>query len=207
MTNPQRITSGSAPLASALVLLVSCGDWSPSDVQRGRPCAPYSVSGPIRPVQPACTEWDGYDADWHRRHWGEREIHWCNSPDAGTSSLSTLDAGAVLTARSDAETATGGDGGELSATEGDSGEALDASGNADTGAAAHAGNMSEGGQGEAPPSCAMLTTEIECTARADCSAIYGGMTCTNAMGSPCLSGEADCTCATYSFAACFARSP
>jgi hypothetical protein len=33
------------------------------------------------------------------------------------------------------------------------------------------------------------------------------MSCTNAMGSPCLSGQADCTCATYSFAVCIARSP
>jgi hypothetical protein len=31
------------------------------------------------------------------------------------------------------------------------------------------------------------------------------MMCTNAMGSPCQSGEANCTCATYAFAACVNR--
>jgi hypothetical protein len=59
----------------------------------------------------------------------------------------------------------------------------------------------------APPTCTMLTTEAECAARADCTPVYGGMSCTNSMGSPCHSGEANCTCATYSFAACVARSP
>jgi hypothetical protein len=58
-----------------------------------------------------------------------------------------------------------------------------------------------------PPACTSLTTEADCTARADCTPIYGGMSCTNSMGSSCQSGEANCTCATYSFAACVARSP
>jgi hypothetical protein len=53
-----------------------------------------------------------------------------------------------------------------------------------------------------PPACTALTTEAACTARADCSPIYGGMSCTNNVGSECHSGEANCTCATYSFAAC-----
>jgi hypothetical protein len=56
-----------------------------------------------------------------------------------------------------------------------------------------------------PPACTALTTEVACTARADCSPIYGGMSCTNNVGSVCQSGEANCTCATYSFAACVAR--
>jgi len=60
---------------------------------------------------------------------------------------------------------------------------------------------------EAPPACSALTTEAVCTARADCTAVYGGMSCTNDTGSPCHSGEANCTCATYSFAVCTARSP
>jgi len=58
---------------------------------------------------------------------------------------------------------------------------------------------------EPPPACTALTTEATCAARADCSPIYGGMSCTNDVGSVCQSGEANCTCATYSFAACVAR--
>ena len=57
-----------------------------------------------------------------------------------------------------------------------------------------------------PPACSSLTTEAACIGRADCTPIYGGMNCTNNMGSPCHSGEANCTCATYSFAACVTRS-
>jgi hypothetical protein len=58
-----------------------------------------------------------------------------------------------------------------------------------------------------PPACTGLTTEAACAARADCSPIYGGMSCTNNVGSECHSGEANCTCATYSFAACVVRVP
>jgi hypothetical protein len=61
--------------------------------------------------------------------------------------------------------------------------------------------------GAPPPTCPQITMEAECVARADCKAIYAGMMCTNAMGSPCHSGEANCTCATYAFAACVARGP
>jgi hypothetical protein len=56
-----------------------------------------------------------------------------------------------------------------------------------------------------PPACAALATEADCSARADCTPVYGGMSCTNTVGSPCHSGEANCTCATYSFAVCVAR--
>jgi hypothetical protein len=56
-----------------------------------------------------------------------------------------------------------------------------------------------------PPTCAQLTTEAACSARADCEPIYGGMSCTNDAGTVCHSGEANCTCATYSFAVCVAR--
>jgi hypothetical protein len=56
-----------------------------------------------------------------------------------------------------------------------------------------------------PPSCSALTTEGECIARANCIPIYGGMSCTNNLGNACQSGEANCTCATYSFATCVAR--
>jgi hypothetical protein len=58
-----------------------------------------------------------------------------------------------------------------------------------------------------PPPCTALTTEADCVARADCTPIYGGMSCTNTAGDPCHSGEANCTCATYSFAACVGRTP
>jgi hypothetical protein len=57
----------------------------------------------------------------------------------------------------------------------------------------------------APPTCVMLTVEADCVARADCRPIYAGMNCTNAQGTTCQSGEANCTCATYSFAACVDR--
>jgi hypothetical protein len=58
-----------------------------------------------------------------------------------------------------------------------------------------------------PPACTTLTSEAACSARADCTPVYGGMNCTNSAGSTCHSGEADCTCATYSFAVCTPRSP
>jgi hypothetical protein len=56
-----------------------------------------------------------------------------------------------------------------------------------------------------PPACTALTTEAACSTRVDCAPIYGGMSCTNTVGSPCHSGEANCTCAMYSFAACVGR--
>jgi len=56
-----------------------------------------------------------------------------------------------------------------------------------------------------PPACTALTTEAACVARANCIPVYGGMNCTNNLGNACHSGEANCTCATYSFAACVAR--
>jgi hypothetical protein len=56
-----------------------------------------------------------------------------------------------------------------------------------------------------PPACTVLTAEAACSARVDCAPIYGGMSCTNAVGSPCHSGEANCTCEMYSFAACVGR--
>jgi hypothetical protein len=56
-----------------------------------------------------------------------------------------------------------------------------------------------------PPACSALTTEAACVARANCIPIYGGMNCTNNLGNACHSGEANCTCATYSFAACIPR--
>jgi hypothetical protein len=58
-----------------------------------------------------------------------------------------------------------------------------------------------------PAACSALTTEAECTTRADCSPVYGGMNCSNDVGTPCHSGDANCTCATYSFAACASRGP
>jgi hypothetical protein len=58
-----------------------------------------------------------------------------------------------------------------------------------------------------PPACSALTTEAVCTTRADCSPVYGGMNCSNDMGTSCQSGEANCTCASYSFAACANRGP
>jgi hypothetical protein len=56
-----------------------------------------------------------------------------------------------------------------------------------------------------PPACSALTTEAACTGRADCSPVYGGIDCSNDLGTPCVSGEANCTCASYGFAACAIR--
>ncbi len=53
-----------------------------------------------------------------------------------------------------------------------------------------------------PVACAELSVEADCLARTDCLTIYGGMNCTDANGGECESGDVDCTCETFSFAAC-----
>lgn len=59
---------------------------------------------------------------------------------------------------------------------------------------------------EAPPVwCTDIVVEAECVARTDCQAIYGGMNCTDANGGECVSGDVDCTCEIFSFAACINR--
>lgn len=59
---------------------------------------------------------------------------------------------------------------------------------------------------EAPPVwCTDIVVEADCVARTDCQAIYGGMNCTDANGGECVSGDVDCTCEIFSFAACITR--
>jgi len=286
----------------APVALAGCGVWTPT---RADDRAPHPE---VSSARPACTEWDTYDADWHRRHCDD-PIHWCNVPDTiGTSgggttgttggagskgsatgaagvAGSTGAGGAAGSADSKGSTAgaagvggstgCGGAAGGAGSTGGGGAAGTGAGGKvttrdagvseADTGASvgsaldggyaiADAGHPM-GGEGACvvgascpqagtscvtglcqtcpggscscqrdddcsamqicdhdtatckspPPACTALTTEATCSARVDCTPFYGGMSCTNNVGSPCHSGEANCTCATYSFAACVAR--
>jgi hypothetical protein len=50
--------------------------------------------------------------------------------------------------------------------------------------------------------CAAINDEADCLARPDCAAYYEGIDCTNPNGTPCHSGDADCTCADFEFASC-----
>lgn len=57
---------------------------------------------------------------------------------------------------------------------------------------------------EAPPPCERIQHEYDCTSRIDCAASFRGEDCTAPDGGACTSG-ADCTCASYVFAACAAK--
>jgi hypothetical protein len=263
--------------------LAGCGPWVP------KPTDDRAPHPQVTPAQPACTQWDAYDADWHRRHCDD-PIRWCSIPgsfdttnggnagttgsagsegsttgaagvkggtgSAGSEGSTTGAAGSAGSAGSEGAAGAGAGGAiagtDAGAPEADagasSGSALDGGG-----ASADAGH-STGGQGACvvgtscpqgsscvtgscqtcpggvctcqrdddcaamqicdhdtatctspPPACTALATEAACAARVDCTPFYGGMSCTNNVGSPCHSGEANCTCATYSFAACVAR--
>ncbi len=266
--------------AISVLALGGCGPWGPHQPEDRAP-HPTAVA-----PEPACTNWNAYDEDWHRRHC-DVAIRWCNGGANGsTIPIETSGAagaqwnngaaGAIGSATGAAgATGTHGAAGASGSTTGGSGGAggegaptdaglagIDASASSDAGASADgglavadAGHASDGAgasscvvsttcpQGTAcvagscqacaggvctcqrdddcsagqicdhdvgtcttpPPVCAALSTEAACSARADCSPVYGGMSCTNTVGSPCHSGEANCTCATYSFAACVAR--
>jgi hypothetical protein len=265
-----------------VMVLAGCGPWLPKSTDDR---APHPE---VAPAQPACTQWDAYDADWHRRHCND-PIHWCSVPGAfdttnggkaGTtgsagSEGSTTGAagvkGSTGSAGSEGSAAGGagstgvggsagtGAGGEKAATdaglsESDAGASGDSGAALDGGQASTDANHATGGQGAcvagttcpqgtscvagscqtcaggvctcqrdndcsanlicdhdtatctAPPApCTALPTEAACAARVDCTPFYGGMSCTNTAGSPCHSGEANCTCATYSYAACVER--
>ena len=264
MKSLQHVTLGLHLLAPALLALPGCcvgtgTDWGGS--------ASWSEPGP---VEPTCTKWDTYDAYWHRCHWGEPGIRWCDAPpgyvetsdagstiaampEAGSTGVATADAGSTSVGPPDSGGTTTLDAGETSSTDGgtidggalasgDSGTSTHASDAGPTisctvGATCPAGSACVAGSCQAcsngicecqrdddcpanqicdhtvgsctepPPPCTALVTEATCTARADCTPIYGGMSCTNNAGDVCQSGEANCTCATYSFAACVARSP
>jgi len=291
MKRLQRMTWGVHFLAPCLLALPSCigaSDWVSSD---GRV--------EVTTVESNCMDWNAYDAYWHRCHWGERGINWCNAPPGYTE---TVDAGSTGTGLPGSGSGAAADGGETSSPDGatasgssgasggsgstssgtgagvggaggssgssgwsgssgsvGSGGAGGSGGVGGSGGAGASGTTSGGGSGQAiacttgatcpagdacvtgscqpcaggvcecqrdddcaanqicdhtvgtctqpPPACTALTTEAACVARADCTPIYGGMSCTNSAGNACQSGEANCTCATYAFAACIARSP
>jgi hypothetical protein len=55
----------------------------------------------------------------------------------------------------------------------------------------------------AAPVCAHINDEPNCLDRADCTAVYVGLNCTNSQtGQSCHSGDAGCTCASFSFDHC-----
>jgi hypothetical protein len=53
-----------------------------------------------------------------------------------------------------------------------------------------------------PPVCSHINDEMDCLNRSDCSGIYDGIACTKPDGSACHSGDTNCTCQSYVFAAC-----
>jgi hypothetical protein len=56
---------------------------------------------------------------------------------------------------------------------------------------------------EAPPVCNALQHEGDCLGRsADCSSVYNGHGCTKPDGSACRVGDTNCTCTSFTFAAC-----
>ena len=57
-----------------------------------------------------------------------------------------------------------------------------------------------------PVRCVDLTTEAACVAAsATCTPVYAGQNCRDATGGECTAGDVNCTCATFSFAACVDR--
>jgi hypothetical protein len=281
MKSLKRMTLGVHFLAPTLLALPGC--FGTSDWGGGVGCAEAT------PVEPRCTDWNNYSGYWHRCHWGEPGINWCNPPagyvttsgaGSGSASGSTAGSGGSATADAGGVSSTGSAGGDAgSSATADSGSLSDGA-SVGTGAGGDAGGGGNSGSGEsgasgsgtmgstgssgdsgaealsctvgatcpagdacvagtcqpcaggvcvclrdddcpasqvcdhtvgtctaAPPACTALTTEANCTARADCTPVYGGMSCTNTAGDICQSGEANCTCATYSFAACVARTP
>lgn len=57
-----------------------------------------------------------------------------------------------------------------------------------------------------PVRCVDLTTEADCVAASTmCTPVYAGQNCRDATGGECTAGDVNCTCATFSFAACVDR--
>lgn len=52
------------------------------------------------------------------------------------------------------------------------------------------------------PSCSNINDEKDCLARQDCAATYTGINCHKPDGSACHSGDTNCTCQSFEFAAC-----
>jgi hypothetical protein len=55
------------------------------------------------------------------------------------------------------------------------------------------------------PECTHINDETDCLGRADCSGVYDGLNCTKPDGTACHSGDTNCTCQSYIFAACAKR--
>jgi cysteine-rich repeat protein len=55
---------------------------------------------------------------------------------------------------------------------------------------------------DAPPVCAALRLEANCTTRPDCEAIYNGINCRRPDGTACRAGDASCVCESFRFASC-----
>ncbi|HEY3802532.1 MAG TPA: hypothetical protein VGL61_07980 [Kofleriaceae bacterium] len=59
---------------------------------------------------------------------------------------------------------------------------------------------------DAAPACGNINDEQDCLNRAnDCTAVYTGIDCTNSSGQSCTSGDAGCTCQSFSFDHCSAN--
>lgn len=56
-----------------------------------------------------------------------------------------------------------------------------------------------------PVRCRDRASEADCVAEATCQPVYAGMNCRNANGGECASGDVDCTCESFSYAACADR--
>jgi hypothetical protein len=217
MNQLQRMTW---PLHMLGLLSVACCDGS----SRSSESEGYIV------VQTDCVNWDAYDEDWHRRHCRE-PIHWCTAPDGGAASGRALDGSACTTVDAGKDASTDGATDATSNTmtssggESDGSQASDGS-NADAGAPGASCTVSAtcasgtscvvGSCQPCPSGVCICQRDDDCpasqicdhtsTGRADCAPVYGGVNCTNDSGSPCHTGDANCTCATYSFVVCEARS-
>lgn len=60
---------------------------------------------------------------------------------------------------------------------------------------------------EAPPACAHINDEASCSARSDCAQVVNGINCQTPDGTACQSGDTNCTCERYVFAACRDANP
>ncbi len=55
------------------------------------------------------------------------------------------------------------------------------------------------------PVCGHINDEMDCLSRSDCSAIYDGIDCMRPDGTACHTGDTNCTCQSYVFASCEAK--
>jgi hypothetical protein len=61
---------------------------------------------------------------------------------------------------------------------------------------------------EAAPVCKAIQHESDCITRnTDCTTVYNGHGCTKPDGTACRAGDANCTCTSFTFAACEGKGP